>query len=70
MNGDYRVRNPRILELHKRAKLLSSRFAGFEIVWIPREQNQEADSLTNMAYNRAFSDTLVQGEKRDLKEQG
>ena len=54
MQGDYRVRDGRILPLFKRALLLSRQITACYFDWIPRTQNREADALTNKAYNEAI----------------
>ena len=49
MNGVYRVREPRMQDLHARAKSLLATFAHVEIKHVEREQNHRADYLANMA---------------------
>jgi ribonuclease HI len=49
MNGQYKVRNPNLLELYKRAKSLTAELDWFKIHHVLREKNREADSLANRA---------------------
>jgi len=48
MSGRWRVKEPRLIELCKQAKLLSSKMS-LKYEWIPREQNSHADYLSNIA---------------------
>ena len=54
--GDYKVKAKRIISLYKQTLLLKSKFQDVQIKWIPREENREADRLTNKAYNKALQD--------------
>lgn len=56
MKGEYKVKAGRILPLHRRAMALMDSFPDVEINWVPREENKEADSLTNKAYREALRD--------------
>jgi ribonuclease HI len=49
MKGKWKVRGTRIVPLHSKAAELTK---GLDIVfqWIPREENEEADSLCRVAY--------------------
>jgi len=49
VNGDYKVKNPALQELHRRAVSLLRGFASFSISHIPREENKEADALSKKA---------------------
>ncbi|NMB70248.1 ribonuclease HI family protein [candidate division WWE3 bacterium] len=49
LNGQYKVKNDRILVLWKKAKELASGFAVISFVHVPREKNKEADKLVNDA---------------------
>ncbi len=50
MNGVYAVRSPNVAPLYEKAKELSERFTRFNIAWVPRERNAEADRLSHLAY--------------------
>jgi ribonuclease HI len=50
MNGGYRVKNADLKPLHAEAIALSRRFSTFNIKYIPREENVEADKLANRAF--------------------
>jgi ribonuclease HI len=59
LRGEYKIKSQRIIPLYRQVLLLQSRFPdGVEIRWVPREENKEADSLTNRAYNKALQDNL------------
>jgi len=49
MNGQYKVRNPGLIPLHRKAQKLASKFRKFSITHISREQNEQADRLVNEA---------------------
>ena len=52
LSGRYRVRNPRLIPLHKRILALRSRFHLVTVRHIPREENRVADRLANEALDR------------------
>ena len=56
MNGLWRVKDPKLRILHSEAKKLVSLIPAFEIEYIPRERNTEADGLANEAIDRYFND--------------
>lgn len=56
LTGDYRVKAKRMISLYKQVLLLMSKFHHIQIKWVPREENREADSLTNKAYNKALQE--------------
>jgi ribonuclease HI len=47
--GQYRVKNKALIPLHQRVKQLTGSLESFSIAHVPREQNVEADTLTNKA---------------------
>ena len=49
LNGRYKVKNERLKLLHAQALELLSQFK-FTVVHVPREENQRADELANLAY--------------------
>lgn len=49
IKGQYRVRKEALRPLYQRVKELQSRFEGFTVHHIPRQQNREADKLANAA---------------------
>ena len=53
VNGQFKVKSARILHLYRRAMSLKESFQDIVISWVPREQNKEADALTNRAYSEA-----------------
>jgi len=56
LSGEYKVKAKRIIPLYKKVLLLRSKFKDIEIKWVPREENKEADRLTNKAYAKAVQD--------------
>ena len=56
MNGLWKVKDPKLRILHSEAKKLVSLIPTFEIEYIPRERNTEADGLANEAIDRYFND--------------
>ncbi len=51
INGEYRVKKAALKPLYQQVKRLQSLLDGFTITYIPRQQNQEADNLANMAFS-------------------
>ena len=49
ISGEYRVKKAGLKPLYQQVKKLQSLLDGFTITYIPRQQNQEADNLANMA---------------------
>lgn len=49
MKGQYKVRAPELVTLHKRAQEMLRPLAWFEIQHVRREQNRDADRLANQA---------------------
>ncbi len=60
IEGRYRVKHPRLMELHARACNLILAFRAFEIEHVRRELNREADALANRAIDHALG-----GSRRD-----
>ncbi|HLI64301.1 MAG TPA: ribonuclease HI family protein [Terriglobales bacterium] len=55
ISGEYKVSNPTLQELHNRATKLIDQLEYFEIKYVPREQNRQADRLANMAMDRGIA---------------
>ena len=55
MRGEYRVRHPNLLPLHRQARELVSSLERVTFEHIPREANTEADRLANLAIDEAAS---------------
>jgi ribonuclease HI len=49
MNNRYRIKEPRLQELHKKATGLLEKFPGATVAHVEREKNRGADALANMA---------------------
>lgn len=52
MQGRYKVKSPDLKPLHERAAKLARALERFEIDYVPREQNRDADRLANAALDR------------------
>jgi ribonuclease HI len=50
IKGKYKVKASRIVPLHQTVMSLISKFKVLNIEWVPREQNMDADRLSNKAY--------------------
>ncbi len=55
-NGKYKVKSKRIAPLYRQVLALKDKFSDIEIKHVPREENREADRLTNKAYNEFLHD--------------
>lgn len=51
MSGSWKVSSPHIALLFSEAKELARNFDKVSFVWIPREENEEADTLSKKAYS-------------------
>ncbi len=49
MNGQYKVKAPSILPLHREARKLIGKLPAWRLQYIPREENVQADALANEA---------------------
>lgn len=54
MDGTYRVRNPRMKDLHDRVHALLPAFTEIRFRHVPREENVRADALANEALDRGL----------------
>jgi ribonuclease HI len=50
IKGKYKVRAVKIIPLYQKVKSLLAKFKDVRIEWIPRDNNKEADKLSNNAY--------------------
>ncbi len=66
MQGIYAVRSPNIIPLYERAAELAKRFKKIRFEWIPREENEEADSLSTKAYI-SFQEAKVRKRIKTVK---
>lgn len=53
LNGIYRVKEPRLIELNRRARELLRRFEAYRIIHVRREENRTADRLANQGIDEA-----------------
>jgi len=56
LSGTFKIKGKRIIPLYKEVLMLKNKFPNIEIKWVPREQNREADRLTNIAYNKVLQE--------------
>jgi ribonuclease HI len=56
MKGIYKVKNHNLAPLFIKAKNLEKKFKSFTIIYVPREENLEADRLVNEALDEAAAD--------------
>jgi len=67
-NGKSKVKSKRILPLFRQVLLLKDKFSEVDIRHVPREENREADRLTNLAYkeflrnNSEYQDRIIESE--------
>ncbi len=54
--GKFKVKAHRIIPLYHKVMSLISNFGNIQFEWIPREQNKEADKLSNFAYTKAIAE--------------
>jgi ribonuclease HI len=52
INGSYRVKQPHLLTLWREAQQELQRFESFEVSYVPREMNRQADCLANQAIDQ------------------
>jgi len=64
LSGRYAVRAPRIRPLFERASSLAKSLGRVRFEWVPREENEEADRLSRVAYERHASENLEEFLKR------
>ncbi|HEY6883217.1 MAG TPA: reverse transcriptase-like protein [Nitrososphaeraceae archaeon] len=63
IKGKYKVKASRIVPLHQTVMSLISKFKVLNIEWIPREQNRDADMLSNKAYQELLENNPELREK-------
>jgi ribonuclease HI len=57
------IKAPTIIPLYHKAMSLIFKFNNIQFEWIPREQNKQADRLSNYAYRKVITDNYKLGEK-------
>jgi ribonuclease HI len=57
INGQYKVRNPTLVELHRQAKTLIGKLDRLKIHHVLRGKNKEADALANRAMDEGMGKT-------------
>ena len=66
MRGEYRVKNPRLQQLHAVAKRLMSKIPEATLQHVRREDNQDADRLANQAMDERHSSEPLPAEVSEL----
>jgi probable phosphoglycerate mutase len=61
MLGEYKVRHPGLQPLYVRARLLAVQIGDVRFEHVPREQNKEADRLSNLGMDEAERQTKAGG---------
>jgi ribonuclease HI len=56
LTGEYKVRSPLLFPLFEETRALMGRFGESRAVWVPREENKLADSLSVAAYVAAMEE--------------
>lgn len=56
MMGEFKVKAKGIVPLFQKAALLTKKFSDISFQWVPREENREADKLSEEAYNNVLLD--------------
>jgi ribonuclease HI len=56
ISGRYRVKHPDLKPIHARVMGQLARFAGYTVGHVPREQNRDADRLSNVAIDELRED--------------
>jgi len=54
LNGQYKVKHPNLIPLYREALELLRKIPSFKIIHVRREQNKEADRLSNEAIDNHF----------------
>lgn len=70
IKGEYRVKNPRLQQLHAEARRLMRRIPEVTVRHVRREENQDADRLANRAMDERQSSEPLPAEIRELLEAG
>jgi probable phosphoglycerate mutase len=65
MRGEYRVKHPGLQPLHQQARDLASRLGRVTFEHVRREQNKEADRLSNLGMDEAVA--MLKGEERGAR---
>jgi ribonuclease HI len=60
---EFKVRALTIIPLYRKVISLISKFNHIQIEWVPREQNKEADTLSNKAYEEILDNNPALKEK-------
>jgi ribonuclease HI len=63
IKGKYKVKAIKIIPLYQQVMTLISKFNDVDIEWVPREENSEADKLTNYAYKKIIDNDPALREK-------
>ena len=56
ISGKFKVKAKVLIPLFQKAAFLRKKFADISFQWVPREENRDADKLSEEAYNNAIID--------------
>lgn len=70
LNGTYKIKNEGLKPLASEAKVLLVAFKDVSIIYVPREENQQADKLANQAIDEYQAGDKEAKKVIDLPEQG
>jgi ribonuclease HI len=70
LEGKYRVKEPKLKPLFERVVKLAHEFQRFEVQWIPREQNKQADALSTRMVEKAAQKSSPAAEPKKKQELG
>ena len=62
LNGNYKVKSANISSMYKKIKTMFFGFSSLKFVWVPREENKEADRLTKIGYNEFLKSRMESSE--------
>jgi ribonuclease HI len=68
LQGEYRVRNPRLQPLFDEVASRLQRFSRYAIMYVPRDRNQAADRLANEAVDRGLRGGPTEEYRPTLRE--
>lgn len=70
MRGEYRVKHPGLQPLAARARLLAAQIGDVTFQHVRREQNKEADRLSNLGMDESEAMLEREGTRDNLREKG
>lgn len=59
VNGEFKVKDKKLMALHKKAIELMSQYEEVKVVWRPRNENRYTDRLTKLGYEEFLRGALM-----------